>query len=392
MGVEAPARRNRLTSIDMLRGVVLVIMALDHVRDMVTHPQSANYSAAVDFAGSAGALFFTRWITNFCAPTFVLLAGVSAFMYGATRQRSTGEVTRFLASRGVWLVFLELTVIGFAWSFNLHSKLLLQVIWAIGWSMIALSALVWLPRAAIAGFGVVMIAAHNGLDGIQPVLSEASPLWIILHIPGTLEVGGTPVAFIIYPLIPWIGVMALGYAIGPYFVGPNPERPGRLLLTGAVLTLSFLLLRLTNLYGDPAVWAPQQNTAATIISFLNVTKYPVSLQFLLMTLGPALMLLGWFERLTGKAVTILVTIGRVSFFYYILHLYLIHAIAVSIGLWQGFTLREMAVVFLETPPNFGLSLGGVYIVWLLTVVTMYPACAWFAGVKARRHDWWLSYL
>jgi uncharacterized membrane protein len=174
----------------------------------------------------------------------VLLAGVSAFLYGETRQRSTGEIARFLASRGVWLVFIELTVIGFAWSFNLHSKPFLQVIWAIGWSMIALSALVWLPRAAIASFGMVMIVAHNGLDGVQPLLSEASPLWMLLHIPGTLTVSGTPVALIIYPLIPWIGVMALGYTIGPYFVGSNPKRPKRLLLTGAVLTFSFLLLRL----------------------------------------------------------------------------------------------------------------------------------------------------
>jgi len=392
MGVTVSARKNRLTSIDMLRGIVLVIMALDHVRDMVTHPLSSDYSAAIDFAGSAGALFFTRWITHFCAPTFVLLAGVSAFLYGATRQRSTGKIARFLASRGVWLVFIELTVIGFAWSFNLHSKPFLQVIWAIGWSMIALSALVWLPRAAIASFGVVMIVAHNGLDGVQPLLPEASPLWMLLHIPGTLTVSGTPVALIIYPLIPWIGVMALGYAIGPYFVGSNPKRPKRLLLTGAVLTFSFLLLRLTNLYGDPTVWAVQQTATATIISFLNVTKYPVSLQFLLMTVGPPLMLLGWFERFTGRAATILVTIGRVSFFYYVLHLYLIHAIGVSIGLCQGFTLHEMAVSFLEIPPKFGLSLGGVYIVWVVTVMAMYPACAWFAGVKARRRDWWLSYL
>lgn len=196
MGATVPARKNRLNSIDMLRGVVLVIMALDHVRDMVTHPLSSDYSAAIDFAGSAGALFFTRWITHFCAPTFVLLAGVSAFLYGATRQRSTGEIARFLASRGVWLVFIELTVVAFAWSFNLHSIPFLQVIWAIGWSMIALFALVWLPRSVIASIGMVMIVAHNGLDGFQPPPSEASPLWMLLHIPGTLTVGGTPVALL----------------------------------------------------------------------------------------------------------------------------------------------------------------------------------------------------
>jgi len=266
-GITGPAGRNRLTSIDMLRGLVLVIMALDHARDMVTHPMSADYSAAVDFTGSAAAWFFTRWVTHICAPTFVLLAGVSAYLYGATRQRSTGEVSRFLAVRGAWLVFIELTAVNFAWSFNLHTLPILQVIWAIGCSMIALSALVWLPRVAIAVVAVVMITAHNGLDGVQPVLSEASPLWVVLHIPGTLKVSGTPIASVVYPLVPWIGVMALGYAIGSFFVGPRPARSRGLLLIGALLTLSFLLLRLAHLYGDPAGWDSHPSVTATIIAF-----------------------------------------------------------------------------------------------------------------------------
>jgi uncharacterized membrane protein len=391
-GVAGPAGRKRLTSIDMLRGVVMVIMALDHVRDMVTHPQSTDYSAAVDFTGSAGALFFTRWVTHICAPTFVLLAGVSAFLYGARRRRSTGEVALFLLSRGVWLVFIELTVVNFAWAFNLRAMPILQVIWAIGCSMIALAGLIWLPRIAIAAVGVVMIVAHNGLDRVQPLLSEASPAWVLLHISGPLTISGTSVALVIYPLIPWIGVMALGYAIGSYFVGPNPARPKRLLHIGTFLTLSFLLLRMANLYGEPVGWAPHQNTTATLISFFNVTKYPPSLQFLLTTLGPALILLGWFERFTGGVSGRLVTIGRVSFFYYVVHLYVIHAIAVSIGLWQGLSVRDMAVFFLDNPANFGISLGGVYLVWVVTILAMYPACAWFAGIKARRRDWWLQYL
>ena len=178
--------------------------------------------AAVDFTGSAGGWFFTRWVTHICAPTFVLLAGVSAFLYGAMRQRSTGEVARFLVSRGVWLVFIELTVVNFAWTFNLRATPILQVIWAIGCSMIALSGLIWLPRIAIAAVGVVMIVAHNGLDRVQPLLSEASPAWVLLHISGPLTVSGTPVALVVYPLIPWIGVMALGYAIGAILCGPQP--------------------------------------------------------------------------------------------------------------------------------------------------------------------------
>jgi uncharacterized membrane protein len=392
LGINGPPGRNRLTSIDMLRGLVLIIMALDHVRDMVTHPLSTDYSAAVNFTGSAAAWFFTRWVTHICAPTFVLLAGVSACLYGASRQRSTGEVARFLAIRGAWLVFMELTAVNFAWSFNLHTLPTLQVIWAIGCSMMALSALVWLPRAAIAVMGVLMITAHNGLDRVQPALSEASPLWVLLHIPGTLKVGSTPIASVVYPLVPWIGVMALGYAIGSFFVGPSPARSRRLLLLGTLLTLSFLLLRLTQLFGDPVGWDTHPNITATIIDFLNTTKYPPSLQFLLMTLGPALMLLGWFERITGRAARVLVKIGGVSFFYYVAHLYLIHAIAVSIGLWQGFCVHDMTVLFLYYPANFGVSLCGVYLVWAATVLTMYPACAWFAGIKARRRDWWLKYL
>lgn len=391
-GIAQPSGRNRLSSIDMLRGFVLVIMALDHVRDMVTRPLSNDYSSAVDFTGSAAAWFFTRWVTHLCAPTFVLLAGVSAYLYGATRQRSTGEVARFLASRGVWLVFIELTAVNFAWSFNLHTLPTLQVIWAIGCSMIALSALVWLPRAAIAVVAVVMIAAHNGLDRVQPGLSEASPLWVLLHIPGTLKVGGASIALVVYPLVPWIGVMALGYAIGSFFVGANPARSRRLLRIGVLLTLSFLLLRLAHLYGDPVGWAQHPTPTATIIDFLNTTKYPPSLQFLLMTLGPAMMLLGWFERFTGRPAAILVKIGGVSFFYYVVHLYLIHAIAVCIGFWQGFSVRDMNVLFLYYPANFGVSLGSVYLVWAVTVLTMYPACAWFAAIKARRRDWWLKYL
>ena len=387
----APAKKNRITSIDMLRGLVLVIMALDHTRDMVMRPLSTDYGAAVDFASSGVALFFTRLATHLCAPTFVLLAGVSAYLYGATRKRATVETTRFLFSRGIWLVFIELTVIQFAWALNLRTTHILQVIWAIGWSMIVLSALVWLPRIAIGAFGVLMIVTHNGLDSMQPLLSEASPLWVFFHIPGRLTVGIWDF-LVIYPLIPWIGVMALGYAMGPYFVGENPERPHRLFQIGVFLTLIFVVLRLTNLYGDPVKWVVHQNMVDTLISFLSVTKYPVSLQFLLMTLGPALMLLGYFERVSGGLAQKLVTIGHVSFFFYVVHLYLIHSIAVLIGLWQGLGVSDMAVFFLYYPAKFGLSLAGVYVVWCMVILAIYPACVWFAGVKARRRDWWLSYL
>jgi uncharacterized membrane protein len=401
----------RLTSIDMLRGLVMVLMALDHVRDMLTQPPAAGPSGATDFSETAGILFLTRWVTHICAPTFVFLAGVSACLYRAAGRRPRSEVARFLLSRGIWLVFIEVTVVNFAWNFNLRG-MLLQVIWAIGCSMIALAPLIWLPRSAIAAVGAAMVLGHNALDFVQPPPSDASALWLLLHIQGLLRIGGTPVAFVVYPLIPWIGLMALGYAIGPYFLGANPARPRRLVQIGALLMLAFVLLRMGNLYGEPVAWAPQGNLKATLISFFNTTKYPPSLQFLLMTLGPALMLLGWFERkaakrprseakpsgggppqrLEGRIAGALVTIGRVPFFFYIVHLYVIHSLAVAVGLAQGFSLREMAVLFFQTPPGFGVSLGSVYLIWALVLLALYPACVWFARVKARRSEWWIRYL
>jgi uncharacterized membrane protein len=369
----------------------MVLMALDHVRDMLTVPPGASPSDAADFAAAGGLLFLTRWITHLCAPTFVLLAGLGAFLYGAAGRRGRSDVSQFLLSRGAWLVLIEITLVNFAWNFNLRG-MVLQVIWAIGWSMIALAGLIWLPRLALAAVGAAMVLGHNLLDAIQPPAPEASPLWLVLHIQGLLQIGGSPVAFVLYPLIPWIGVMAVGYAIGPWFLAPDPARPRRLIQIGGLLALAFLLLRSGNLYGEPVAWAPQPGLTATLISFFNTTKYPPSLQFLLMTLGPALMLLGGFERLRGRLAGWLVTIGRVPFFFYLVHLYLIHSLAVAVGLAQGFSLRQMAVLFIDNPAGFGVSLGSVYLIWALVVLALYPVCLWFAGVKARRSDWWIRYL
>jgi uncharacterized membrane protein len=386
------ATASRLTSIDMLRGFVMVLMALDHVRDMLTRPPGADPASAADFSGAEAALFFTRWITHLCAPTFVLLAGVGAHLYGSLGRRTTADVARFLASRGLWLVAMELTVVNLAWSFNLHTTLVLQVIWAIGACMVAMAGLVWLPRSAIAAIGAALVAGHNLLDGVQPTGAEASLPWRILHQQGPVVVGGERIAFVVYPLLPWLGVMALGFAMGPWFARPDPARPRRLAGLGALLVLGFLVLRAGNLTGEPVGWAAQANPIATLIAFLNTTKYPPSLQYLLMTLGPALLLLGGFERLSGRVAGWLVTIGRVPFFYYVVHLYVIHAIAVGVGLAQGFRVRDVAVLFLELPAGFGIPLGAVYVLWALVVAGLYPACAWFAGVKARRREWWIRYL
>jgi uncharacterized membrane protein len=383
------ASANRLESIDRLRGLVMVLMALDHVRDMCARPRPE----LLDFAGADLGLFFTRWVTHVCAPTFMLLAGVGACLYGAT-GRTPRDVSRFLVSRGLWLVLMELTVVSLAWNFNVGPRIFvgLMVIWAIGVSMIALGGLVFLPRIAIAAVATVMILGHNLLDAIEPAADAASPLWALLHIQGPLEVGGTTIAFVGYPLVPWIGVMALGYLVGPYFAEVRPQRPKRLVQIGVAVTAAFVVLRLADVYGEPRPWWAGADPTTTIVAFLDVTKYPPSLLYLLMTLGPAAMLLGLLERARGPAMDALATIGRVPFFYYVIHLYVIHAIAVGLGIAQGFAVRDIAVAFFLYPPGFGVGLGGVYAIWVGVVALLYPACVWFADVKSRRREWWIRYL
>ncbi len=381
-------KKERLGSIDMLRGVVMVIMALDHVRWMLSSPLPGGF----DFSNADAPLFFTRWISHLCAPTFIFLAGISAFLYGAA-GRSKREVSHFLVTRGIWLVFIELTVVNFGWNFNVGPDYVpfLQVIWAIGISMIVLGGLVWLPRSVIVGVGLVMILGHNLLDAVQPTAGTASALWFLLHIKGKIAFGGVAI-HALYPLIPWIGVMAVGYAIGPVFADAHPERPCRLVQVGLLLVFLFAVLRLLNLYGDSNTWHVHDTFEATVVDVLNATKYPPSLHYLLMTLGPAFILLGAFERSRGRIANWLVVIGRVPFFFYILHIYVIHCVALVVGVIQGFSVARIAVDFELYPPEFGVGLGVVYLFWIGIVVALYPACAWFAGVKARRRERWLSYL
>ena len=257
-------------------------MALDHVRDMLTQPPFADPTGATDFSDVSGILFFTRWITHLCAPSFVFLAGVSACLYGAAGRRPRSEVARFLLSRGIWLVFIEVTVVNFAWNFNLRG-MLLQVIWAIGCSMIALAPLIWLPRIAIAAVGAAMVLGHNALDFVQPPASEASAVWLLLHIQGLLRIGGTPVAFVVYPLVPWIGVMALGYAIGPYFLGANPARPRRLVLIARADARVPPAPHGKSLRRAGRVWPPGRLTADDD-QLLQLDKYPPFLSVPLETL------------------------------------------------------------------------------------------------------------
>jgi len=376
----------RLSSVDMLRGLVIVVMTLDHVRDYFT---SARFDAT-DLTQTTAALFLTRWVTHFCAPTFVLLAGTSAWLAG--RRRSRGELAGFLLKRGLWLVLLEFTLVSFAWYLNFRFELGLraQVIWAIGVSMITLAGLVYLPRSTILAIAVAIIAGHNLLDGITPLdAGRLETLWRVLHVQGQLA--GLPV-FVTYPLLPWIGVMALGYLLGPVLDLPSDQRRRTLVRLGLAMIAGFLLLRTLNVYGDPAPWSPQRNGLKTLLSFINVTKYPASLQFLLITLGPALAGLAFLERLRGPVAEWLRVFGQVPLFYYVAHLYVIHLAAIAGGALQGFPVGEMAKSYRQLPSTYGYGLPVIYLVWIAVVVGLYPFCRWFGIKKQGGRGWWWSYL
>jgi uncharacterized membrane protein len=374
----------RLASIDMLRGLVIVLMALDHVRDYFTNV----HFDPLDLTQTNTALFLTRWITHFCAPIFIFLAGVSVHLMS---QRATpAELTRFTFTRGLWLVVLEATVVQFAWTFNFdYSRgVFLQVIWAIGMSMIVLSGLVRLPRRVIAAIAVAMIVGHNLLDGVDPASFGAlAPLWSVLHARAQL-----PYAFVSYPLIPWIGVMALGYVVGPVFDRDAAARRSALVVAGILAWLAFLALRAGNFYGDMHHWSPQASSVMTVLSFIDVTKYPPSLQYLLITLGGACFALALFDAVRGGLAEAFRTFGRVPLFVYVLHIMLAHVAAGVIAFLMGFGNAVLAVDFRSLPPDWGFGLPGVYLAWILVLVTLYPACKWYAEVKRRRNDWWLAYL
>jgi uncharacterized membrane protein len=386
-GSDAVARP-RLDAIDLLRGLVMVLMALDHTRDFFAS-SGVNPRDVAD-----PALFLTRWITHYCAPTFIFLAGISAWLYGS-RGRSTWEVSRFLATRGFWLILIEFTLVRFGWTFSLGLDCFItQVIWVIGASMVVLAGLIHLPRWAVAAVALVMIGGHNLFDGVRAEqFGAAGWLWNFLHQPAMLQLGGERRLFALYPLIPWVGVMAAGYAFGPVFTLEAAARRRILLALGLAVSAGFVVLRATNLYGDPAPWVAHESVLATALSFINCEKYPPSLLYLMMTLGPALILLALFERVRGRLAGWITTFGRVPFLYYVTHIILIHALAVAFA-WA--TLGDVSWLFgpfpAEKPAGFGLPLAGVYAVWVLVVLLLYPLCRWFAALKQRRREWWWSYL
>ncbi len=401
----APSTRStRIVSVDLLRGLVMMLMALDHTREYF----SEIPFPAEDLSKTFGTLFFTRVITHFCAPVFFLLAGAGAYL-AVARGKSLPQASRFFWTRGLWLVFLELTVLRFAWNFTFASVGLVQVIWALGWSMVAMALIVKLPIRWIAALGVVTIVSHNLLDAIHPAsLGSFSGLWMVLHSPGLVSITPGMSFFVGYPLIPWIGVMAAGYAMGALL--ERSDRRKWILGLGVALTLAFFVLRALNLYGNgeastsfflPSTvgpWKVQPSLTLTIIAFFDTLKYPPSLDYLLMTLGPALIVLACLdgvaaERGLGR---ILLVFGRVPLFYYVLHILVIHAMAIFVGmlfhqsvswLWHGgFFLHP-------SPAGYGHGLPFVYLMWCIALLILYFPCKWYMAFKNRHREWgWLSYL
>jgi uncharacterized membrane protein len=374
-------------SVDALRGLVMIVMALDHDRDFTS--SSAFLFQPDDLTRTSAALFFTRWITHFCAPVFMFTAGVGSY-FRVSRGQTVRELSRFLVTRGLWLILLELTVVRLAFSFG-RGAVILEVIWALGWSMVILGALVYLPVRWLAVLSIATIALHNLADGVKD-----GWFWNVLHRQAAVPVGGMLVV-VAYPLVPWFAVMAAGYCFGRVMTFETERRRRWLPRIGLGLTAAFVVVRAVNIYGDPQRWSGAI-PGTVVLSFLKVTKYPPSLDFLLMTLGPAILLLWWLDRVEMGDANPLIVFGRVPLFYFVVHLFLIHGLAVLLAALRfghaGFMLSPLPSMGgpMVYPPDYGYGLGGVYAIWLAVVILMYPLCRWFGGVKRRRRDWWLSYV
>jgi uncharacterized membrane protein len=404
--VQSLAAGVRITEIDLLRGLVIVLMALDHVRDYF---YAGGFAVnPLDPAQTNPALYLTRWITHLCAPTFVFLAGVSAWLQFA-KGKTRPQLSLFLFTRGLWLIFLELTVLSFGWSFAFPYLLFMQVIWAIGWSMIGLAALIWLPRTAVLAIGIAIIAGHNLLDPIQPdQLGSFGIFWTFLHEGGLVPNFERPIGLVPYPIIPWLGVIAFGYGMGAVFTEPPAQRDRKLLLLGGLMLAAFFVLRFFNAYGNPTapagpnpgvrIWQDQPDLASQIMVFFDVQKYPPSLQFVLVTLGIVFVTWPLLSKLRGPVGSILSTFGAVPFFFYVLHIYAVHLLAMAANAAAGNEIsgffNYLVKGFTGSPEvqNIGFPLWGVYLAWLAVVAIMYPLCRYWQGLKARRRDWWLSYL
>lgn len=386
----------RIVSLDILKGLVMILMTLDHVRDYFHF--DAFYYDPTDLTQTSTALFFTRFATHFCAPVFVLLAGTSAFLVG--RRMNLNQLSIWLLKRGLWLILLEVTVIKFAWNFNATAPYIgLQVIWAIGAGMISLALFIRLPKYLSIGIALLMIFGHNLLDGFTPDVNEFfSFIWKLLHVQSHVVFGDFMVK-IAYPVIPWLGVMVMGYYMGELYRPEfDPKRRLKILVySGISCLLLFVLLRSGNFYGDPVPWVKQSTSLFSLLSFLNVTKYPPSLLYLLITIGPSLVFLYIFERFDFSWLSPLITIGRVPMFWYIVHLYVIHIVATIAAMLTGYHFSDMILSnFVTQEPHlkgFGFSLGIVYLIWIGICLFLYALAKRYDHYKSSNRDkWWLSYL
>jgi uncharacterized membrane protein len=394
----------RIDSIDAVRGLIMIIMALDHIRDFIH--RGAMTASPTNLVTTTPLLFMTRWITHICAPVFMFTAGLGAFFWwqrGRRGPRTKRELSIFLLTRGLWLVVLELTVMRLAYNFDFSSSypVLLLILWILGLCMIGLAVLVWLPVRWLGVLSVLVIVLHNTLDGIDPRrFGAAAPIWNLIHQPGAFTIGGV-VMLAPYPLIPWVMVMALGFSFGAFYTMSATRRQRYFIGIGTAATIAFVVIRGINVYGDPARWSAQHSAIFTMLSFLNTTKYPPSLDFLLMTLGPAIVLLALAERIRFSSSNPLIVFGRVPLFYFVLHFYAAHVVTVLLA-FARYGSAAWNFVFQQVPSMggparlyptpFGYDLWVAYVVWAGIVIALYPLCRRYANVKARRRDWWLSYL
>lgn len=385
---ENKSLRKRIVSIDLLRGLVMVLMVLDHTRVFFTN---LGFNP-LDLTQSNTPLFLTRWVTHLCATTFVFLAGVSVYL-SLKRGKTKTEQTRFLLIRGFWLIFLELTIISLAFSFS-HGSYIAGVIWVIGWSMIILALLIHLDMRSIGIFAILLIVGHNLFDGIQAEqLGNLGWFWAFLHQLKRFEVIGEFRFVLVYPLIPWVGVMAGGYAFGTVFTWEKQKRLHYLRNLGLGLLCSFVVIRGINIYGDPKPWSVQSSWGNTLLSFINCHKYPPSLVYLLITLSLAFFLLYFFEKYKLSMLNPLIIFGRVPLFFYLIHLWIIRLCAILFALLKyGFKATMRYIGSGDMPPDYGYDLHHVYVFCLMILIILYPCCFWFNNYKSKHNYWWLNYL
>ncbi|MBL7699748.1 MAG: DUF1624 domain-containing protein [Chitinophagaceae bacterium] len=386
--------QTRINSIDLLRGIVMVIMALDHTRDFFH--REAFTGNPLNLETTTPFLFFTRWITHLCAPTFVFLSGTSAYLQGL--RKSKKKLSWFLFTRGLWLILFEVVVMTLGITFDLgYNTFILQTIWAIGISMVILSGVIWLPFPLVLTIGLVIVLGHNSLDYYEVGKSGPFPFWYgLLHVQSFYKVGDTNL-FIFYPFLAWTGLMILGYCFGKYYMNDVINRNKRSIILGAGILLFFVVLRWTNSYGDPFEWSVQPTALYTFFSFINTQKYPPSLLFMCVTIGVSLLILGLIGNVRNKFADVITVFGRVPLFYYALHFYVLHAAAMIFSLLRGHTFSEGVKGTPNVPlkfvfPNEGLGLGGTYLVWIFVVLALYPICKWYSNYKFNNRRWWLSYL